>query len=180
MTKGHAERIYPLIGDLLAEAGARLDEIAVFAALRGPGSFTGVRIGVAAVRALAMGAGARAVGVDGFFAAAETAWARGARAEVAAAVFGKPASRLSRRFALGSEGVSALTDIEGFDPDDAPALLIGPGAASVPPAIEISVVARLAAAGGPAVGPPAPLYIRPPDATPSREIRPTRLGPRPE
>lgn len=55
--RGHAERLVPLIAEL--KGGGRADAIAVGC---GPGSFAGVRIGVAAARALALGWGVPAQG----------------------------------------------------------------------------------------------------------------------
>ena len=51
--KTHSERIMPQIEDMLEAADISIDEIDAFAASVGPGSFTGVRIGVATVKALA-------------------------------------------------------------------------------------------------------------------------------
>lgn len=51
----HSQTLLPLIADLLRNAQQRIDQIDAFAVAAGPGSFTGVRIGVAAVKGLAMG-----------------------------------------------------------------------------------------------------------------------------
>ncbi|MBI1355228.1 MAG: tRNA (adenosine(37)-N6)-threonylcarbamoyltransferase complex dimerization subunit type 1 TsaB [Acidobacteria bacterium] len=50
--KGFGELLYPLIEETLAAAGVRLGEIDLFAAASGPGSFTGVRVGLTAAKAL--------------------------------------------------------------------------------------------------------------------------------
>lgn len=52
MVTGHAERLIPLIGNVLDEIGLRIDDIDRIAVTTGPGSFTGSRIGIAAARAL--------------------------------------------------------------------------------------------------------------------------------
>ncbi|BCW97627.1 MAG: tRNA threonylcarbamoyladenosine biosynthesis protein TsaB [Armatimonadota bacterium] len=57
-------RLTPLIRDVLREAGLRPQSLEVVACTRGPGSFTGIRVGVAAARALADGCGARMSGVS--------------------------------------------------------------------------------------------------------------------
>jgi tRNA threonylcarbamoyl adenosine modification protein YeaZ len=63
--RGHAERLVPMIGEVLAEAGQnRADLIQVDC---GPGSFTGIRVGIAAARGLALAWG---VPVTGFSALA--------------------------------------------------------------------------------------------------------------
>lgn len=51
--KTHSERIMPQIGNMLEAADISIDDIDAFAAAVGPGSFTGVRIGVATAKALA-------------------------------------------------------------------------------------------------------------------------------
>ncbi|MEZ5400778.1 MAG: tRNA (adenosine(37)-N6)-threonylcarbamoyltransferase complex dimerization subunit type 1 TsaB [Bryobacteraceae bacterium] len=50
---GHAQKLFLEIESLLAEAGARLQDIECFAAGAGPGSFTGVRVALAAAKGLA-------------------------------------------------------------------------------------------------------------------------------
>ena len=62
--KKHAETLLPLIDDLLEENGVTIDQIGLFAVDIGPGSFTGVRIGVSLVNALAFATGKRIVAVD--------------------------------------------------------------------------------------------------------------------
>ncbi|MGE5267378.1 MAG: tRNA (adenosine(37)-N6)-threonylcarbamoyltransferase complex dimerization subunit type 1 TsaB [Deltaproteobacteria bacterium] len=52
MATGHAERLMPLISELLHEAGLPIEEIDRIVVTTGPGSFTGTRIGIAAARAL--------------------------------------------------------------------------------------------------------------------------------
>lgn len=52
-TDGHAHRIFQEIEGLLARAGTPLEQVDCFAAAAGPGSFTGVRVALSAVKALA-------------------------------------------------------------------------------------------------------------------------------
>jgi tRNA threonylcarbamoyladenosine biosynthesis protein TsaB len=59
MEKGHAERLVPMIREVLADAAAGVDEIDCILVTRGPGTFTGVRIGIGVARALALVTGAR-------------------------------------------------------------------------------------------------------------------------
>jgi tRNA threonylcarbamoyladenosine biosynthesis protein TsaB len=58
--RGHAERLVPMVAELLAETGARPDGILVDI---GPGSFTGVRVGLAAARAFGLAWGCAVDGV---------------------------------------------------------------------------------------------------------------------
>ncbi len=51
----HSERLLPLIDEALALAGAELAQIAAFAISAGPGSFTGLRVGIATLKGLAFG-----------------------------------------------------------------------------------------------------------------------------
>ena len=71
MTRGQAERLMPLLLELLAEAGAGWRDLAALAVGTGPGNFTGLRISVAAARGVALSTGLPAFGVDGFAARAE-------------------------------------------------------------------------------------------------------------
>jgi len=61
---GHVTALLPLVRELLAEAGVRWTDIERVAVGVGPGSFTGLRIGVATARALARTAGATLVGLS--------------------------------------------------------------------------------------------------------------------
>jgi tRNA threonylcarbamoyl adenosine modification protein YeaZ len=63
MDKGQAERLIPLLEEVLAEAGLGWRDLKAIAVGTGPGNFTGVRIAVAAARGLALGLGIPAVGV---------------------------------------------------------------------------------------------------------------------
>ena len=57
MEKGHSERIVPMIGEVLASASVSLGDLAAIAVTVGPGSFTGVRTGLAVARALGLARG---------------------------------------------------------------------------------------------------------------------------
>ncbi|SDK50401.1 tRNA (adenosine(37)-N6)-threonylcarbamoyltransferase complex dimerization subunit type 1 TsaB [Paracoccus chinensis] len=70
MTKGQAERLFPLLEELLAEAGLVWSDLDAIGVGVGPGNFTGVRISVAAARGLALSLGIPAIGVSATEAAA--------------------------------------------------------------------------------------------------------------
>lgn len=61
--KTHSEKIMPMIDALLKDSETDISEIDIFAAANGPGSFTGLRIGVSTVKALAHAADRPAVGI---------------------------------------------------------------------------------------------------------------------
>jgi tRNA threonylcarbamoyladenosine biosynthesis protein TsaB len=61
---GHATRLLPLAARLLAQAGLRFADLSRIAVGVGPGTFTGLRIGVASARGLAQSLGAELVGVS--------------------------------------------------------------------------------------------------------------------
>ncbi len=67
-SKKHAETALPLIERLLSEAGVSLNEVKLFAVNVGPGSFTGVRIGVSTINAMAFALNRRIVPIDALYA----------------------------------------------------------------------------------------------------------------
>lgn len=67
---GHAEALMPLIDRVVTAAGIVPSQLEAIAASIGPGSFTGIRVGLAAARGIALAAGARLIGVTTFAAVA--------------------------------------------------------------------------------------------------------------
>jgi len=63
MMRGHAEALVPLIAAVMSEADVAFAELDRVAVTIGPGSFTGLRVGVAAARGIALAAGKPAVGL---------------------------------------------------------------------------------------------------------------------
>lgn len=66
MDKGQAERLVPMLEEMLAEAGAGWGDVGRIGVCTGPGNFTGIRISVALARGLALGLGIPALGVTSF------------------------------------------------------------------------------------------------------------------
>ncbi|MBO4524709.1 MAG: tRNA (adenosine(37)-N6)-threonylcarbamoyltransferase complex dimerization subunit type 1 TsaB [Ruminococcus sp.] len=62
--KTHSQVIMPIVKDIMAQAGKELSDLGGIAVANGPGSYTGLRIGVAAVKALCFGLGIKCCGVS--------------------------------------------------------------------------------------------------------------------
>lgn len=177
MSRGQAERLVPLLEEVLAEGGADWSELTALGVGVGPGNFTGIRIGVSAARGLALGLGVPAVGVDAF-----EALALGTQGPVLASVPGP-----SEQVWLGGSLSALAAGPELVRPQSVRRDLAEPGlicigaqaeviadvldAEARVPAEPIAVgIARLAAARCDAVDTaPRPLYLRPPNAAPSSE-----------
>ena len=63
MKRGHAEALMPLIARVMKESGIAFEALDRIAATTGPGSFTGLRVGIAAARGIALAANKPAVGL---------------------------------------------------------------------------------------------------------------------
>ncbi len=62
--KTHSQVIMPMVKDIIAQSGKTISDIGAVAAANGPGSYTGLRIGVAAVKALSFGLDIKCCGVS--------------------------------------------------------------------------------------------------------------------
>jgi tRNA threonylcarbamoyladenosine biosynthesis protein TsaB len=92
----HGQRLPSEIAEALEAAGTRLDAVDLFAVAAGPGSFTGLRVGIATIQGIAMGCGKRVVPVSALDALARSAlspantvaaWMDAQRGEVFAALY---------------------------------------------------------------------------------------------
>ncbi len=188
--RGHAEALMPMIAEVLDEAGVGYDALDAVAAAVGPGSFTGIRTGLAAARGLALALAIPGIGVSSLAAAASTARSALApnagrtllvaletkRADLYVQAFDDSLSPLFPPVALPPvEAVRRLPPGPLAVAGDAAARLAGALAGRQPaPAFlpdlaigDAAAIARIAA--GPADKHLAlrPLYIHPPQATPA-------------
>ena len=186
MDRGHAEHLFPMIETVLGRAGIGYDGLSRIAVCTGPGSFTGVRIGVAAARGIALGRGIPVIGISRFEALAAQTLEIGIGGPVAICLSGRGGMIYLQAF--GPDGV-ALADPE-ITTDMALASAIPPGctrfAGDAAPRLDDypallpdglpdpSIIARLAS-GRDATTLPAPLYLRGADAALPREGPPALL-----
>lgn len=182
MARGHSEALMPMVSAVMADAGLEFSALSRIGVTVGPGSFTGIRIGLAAARGLALGSGAPAFGVTTLEAvAAEAAGEAGGRDIFAVLDTGRPevfvqifAADLSPRMP-----VAATAEPAALLPE-APVVVAGNcvekirqalgvrcGAAFVTGVPDARAVAKLVATRPEtAAGDLAPLYIHPSYAKP--------------
>jgi tRNA threonylcarbamoyl adenosine modification protein YeaZ len=185
MARGHAEAVMPMIARVMDAAGIEFADLDRVAVTTGPGSFTGLRVGISAARGIALAAGKPALGLSTLAGFAAPLIAEDDSTQVVAAidarhdhvylqVFGAAGRTLvAPRIASLRDAVRAAMT--------GPARIVGSGArlmaaawpkeASAPLQVEqrsapdIGWIARLAAASE-GYGPPKPLYLRAPNARP--------------
>ena len=183
MVKGHSERIAGFARDAAADAGVAFADIDRIGVTVGPGSFTGLRVGLAFAQGLAAALDRPVVGVSALDALAASA---GEAMEVAALIDARRGQVYARFWRDGEvDGAAEALTLDAAAARIAAmrtdAVLVGSGAALfadiaagrtilTPDGPEPEALARLAAAADPASAPARPLYLRAPDATP-----PTRL-----
>ena len=66
MERGQDTRLMPMVMDVMARSGAEFSNLDKVAVTRGPGSFTGVRVGLAAAQGLGLASGKPVIGLDRF------------------------------------------------------------------------------------------------------------------
>ncbi len=184
MQRGHAERLFPMIDEALASAKISYGDLECIAVAAGPGSFTGIRIGIAAARGMALALGIPAVGVSVLEALAEEAgWSH--RGSIAAVNLGPRKTVYWQCFHAGSEGSPRPLSEPAWGDADAigsgtissECLCVGSGALLLSRIFGARAMTReypdVAAIGGVALRceiaanrRPAPVYVRPPDARP--------------
>ncbi len=112
--RGQGERLLPMLADVLDEAGCRYADLAALAVTLGPGSFTGLRIGLATARALALAAGLPIIGRTAFEVVAADAAAERAPGEaLAVAIDSQRGDLFLQAFPDGGESLSPRAGAPG-------------------------------------------------------------------
>src|SRR6516225_8579909 len=196
MKRGHAEALMPMIGRVIAQSGigfAGLDRIAV---TTGPGSFTGLRVGLSAARGIALAANKPVVGVTTLTAYAAPVVSQNGENPVVSAidarhdqvylqvVGGNGGSLIMPQVVAVEEALTAwrfgaphlVGNAARMLADRWPAHAVPPVAVDASEAPEIAWVGWLGAAVGPSTAPARPFYLRAPDVKPPKR---TQHGPQP-
>src|ERR1043165_1971445 len=199
MKRGHAEALMPLIGRVIKASGigfANLDRIAV---TTGPGSFTGLRVGISAARGIGLAAEKQVVGVTTLAAYAAPVVNQGGEYPVISAidarhdhvylqvVAGNGSPLIWPRVTPVAEALEAARFGAPHLVGNAAAILgeRWPTDAAAPveidsqPAPDIAWVGWLGAAVAPDSAPARPVYLRPPDARPQKDMLPQAAQPVP-
>jgi len=197
MKRGHAEALMPMIARVIVASGvgyAQLDRIAV---TTGPGSFTGLRVGLSAARGIALAAGKPAVGFTTLAAYAAPLLSEHDGVPIVSAidarhdqvyyqvVRGDGSSMIRPRVGPVDEAVAEacgsaprlVGNAAQILADRWPATAQPPAQVDARPAPDIAWVAWLGAAVEPGTAPARPYYLRPPDAKPQTD--PLRQSPQP-
>ncbi len=185
--RGHAEVLMPMVAEAMAEAAVSFDDLSRIVVTTGPGSFTGVRVAVAAARGFAVVSGLPVVGLSTLAVHAETARESHAgspvlavlaagRGEIYGAIY-DGAGNIILAPEAGSTAHFAALAPEG-------AVLAGSAADAVAAScsrplpvahrnvsVDVGALARLGAIAPEPDEAPRPLYIRPPDAKPQAAAR---------
>jgi tRNA threonylcarbamoyladenosine biosynthesis protein TsaB len=189
MKRGHAEALMPLIARVMQASGvafASLDRIAV---TTGPGSFTGLRVGLSAARGIALAANKPVVGVTTLTAFAAPVVSESGEQPVISAidarhdhvyfqvVSGNGSSLVRPRVAPIEEALGAsrfgapylVGNAAGILSQRWPVHALPPFKVDAQPAPDIAWVGWLGAAVSPDTAPARPYYLRAPDAKPQKD-----------
>ena len=190
MERGHAEALVPLIARVMEQAALAFTELDRVAVTVGPGSFTGLRVGISAARAIALAAGKPVVGVSTLAAYAAPYMAQNDTAPVVAAIDARHEHVYLQAFGAGGRALIApciMSLREAAQVAGENARLVGsaaqllaaawpagkkpPAMVEPRPAPDIAWAARLGATASESNAPPRPLYLRAPDAQPQAAAR---------
>jgi tRNA threonylcarbamoyladenosine biosynthesis protein TsaB len=189
MRRGHAEALMPLIARVMKQSGLSFSELDRVAATTGPGSFTGLRVGLSAARGIALAANKPVVGVTTLTAYAAPVVSENGEHPVIAAidarhdhvyfqvVGGDGTSLIAPQVAPIAEVLAAwrfgppllVGNAAKILSDRWPAHAAPPVEVDAQPSPDITWVAWLGAAVNPKDAPARPYYLRAPDAKPSKD-----------
>jgi len=184
--RGHAERLMEFVDEALASADRPIGDIDRIAVTIGPGSFTGIRVGVATARGLALALGKPAVGISSLHVLAEEARAAAPGKAVLVAIDAKRDEVYVQAFDAAGHAVTEpealavmtardrFVGFEGGVAGSGAELLTSVTPVKTADLVDIAVVARLGAGADPASAKPKPLYLRGPDAKPQAGFAVTR------
>lgn len=177
MPRGHQERLAPLVRELMIEAGVGFPALTRIGVTVGPGSFTGLRVGLAFAKGLSSALSIPCVGVGALEALAfgrpgfVVAVIDARREQVYVQMFGDRAALMAPDALTAADAAARLAELY----HGGPVTLIGSGAPLLAPTLPSAAVltpdgpdpvavARLAQRGPDPAHPPRPLYLRAPDA----------------
>jgi tRNA threonylcarbamoyladenosine biosynthesis protein TsaB len=160
---GHAELIFGRIADLLGRNGLGYADLDRVVTTTGPGSFTGLRIGLSAARGIGLARGIPVIGVSSL-----VALSLGADGPATVLLDAKRGEAYFQTFA----GPGQLMTEGDLVPMVIAQAAIVPGTALITsPFVDIAALARFGAVLDPAGNPPEPNYIRDADAKPQTAAR---------
>ena len=191
LERGHAEMLLPLVDRVVSQTDGEFSSLGRVAVTIGPGSYTGLRVGIAAARAIGLATGVPVVGVTTLSALIAAFVSSDKQRLLAAAIDARHGQVYFQLVAPGGRTVIAPSLIGIREAvrviGSGPVTVIGSGAAAVvvealavgidalappvPAAPDIAWVARLGLAADPAQALPKPLYLRGPDAKPQDHAR---------
>ncbi len=184
MKRGHAEALMPLLARVIKQAGIAFADLDRIAVTTGPGSFTGLRVGLSAARGIALAANKPAVGLTTLTAYTAPVVSQNRQQPVISAidarhdqvyfqvVGGDGSALIEPRVAPIAEALGAsrfgaphlVGNAAGILADRWPADSPPPFEVDAQPAPDIAWVAWLGAAVAPETAPARPYYLRAPDA----------------
>jgi len=190
--RGHAERLMGLLAELLDEAGLAYRDLNQIAVTSGPGSFTGIRVGLATARGLALGLGLKVIGINVLEAIAFqhnsapndtpiVVALDAKRREVFLQIFSPSSEQLSKPLAVPIEQIGKIIPKQPIRIAGSASNVVAEQISRLanPPEIEIcsnqntasiADIANLAARLKPDANRPVPLYLRSADAKPQNNF----------